>query len=219
MKKFFSTLFVASVVVVCATLFFTQTASGRKSQFVIGGALVNAGYRMQDHLLAYDFIEAHEHDITPQQIWEEVQRQNDLAAGVREMFPRTTYHPLVAIVACMDARIDTSELLGDTRRYYYILRTAGSVLDAKEAEMLELAVENGVKLVVLATHTDCAAEACAADPELRDRFPALAQAVDTRDVQYQSLAARPAFAERIAKGELLVKQVRIDTETDDLEEE
>ena len=28
----------------------------------------------------------------------------------------------------MDARIDTSELVGDTRRYYYIVRTAGSAL-------------------------------------------------------------------------------------------
>lgn len=219
MKKFTRALLVLVMIVVCGTLFLTQTAAGRKSQFLIGGALVNAGYRMQDHLIAYDFVEAHEHDITPQQIWDEIQLQNDLAAGVREMFPRTTHHPLVAIVACMDARIDTSELLGDTRRYYYILRTAGSVLDTKEAEMLELAVENGVKLVVLATHTDCAAEACAADPELRERFPALAQAVDSRNVQYQSLAARPVFAKRVAAGELLIKQVRINTETDDLEEE
>lgn len=33
-------------------------------------------------------------------------------------------------------------------------------------EMLELAVANGVKVVVLATHTDCAAEKVAGDPAL-----------------------------------------------------
>ena len=44
--------------------------------------------------------------------------------------------------------------------------------------MLELAVENGVKLVVLTTHSDCAAEKAASEPETRKRYPALAQAVD-----------------------------------------
>ena len=44
----------------------------------------------------------------------------------------------------MDARIYTNELVGDTRRYYYIVRTAGSVLAPPEQEMLELAVLNGV---------------------------------------------------------------------------
>ena len=58
----------------------------------------------------------------------------------------------------MDARIDTNELTGDTRHYYYVIRTAGSVLSEREEEMLELAVENGVELVVLTTHSDCAAE-------------------------------------------------------------
>ena len=72
----------------------------------------------------------------------------------------------------MDARIDTNELLGDTRHYYYIIRTAGSVLSPREEEMLELAVENGVKLVVLTTHSDCAAEKAASEPETRKRYPA-----------------------------------------------
>lgn len=44
-----------------------------------------------------------------------------------------------------------NELTGDTRHYYYIIRTAGSVLSEKEEEMLELAVENGVKLINIDT--------------------------------------------------------------------
>ena len=105
--------------------------------------MVNIGYRLQDRLSHFDF--EHDESITPDQIWAELERQNELAAGVRELFPRTARHPVVAILACMDARIDTSELVGDTRRYYYVVRTAGSVLSPAEQEMLELAVLNGVK--------------------------------------------------------------------------
>jgi hypothetical protein len=111
-------------------------------EFVVGGGLVNLGFRLQDRLSHFDF--EHDESITPDQIWAELERQNDLAADVRDIFPRTSRHPVVAILACMDARIDTSELVGDTRRYYYVVRTAGSVLSPAEQEMLELAVINGV---------------------------------------------------------------------------
>lgn len=46
------------------------TNSGRRAQFLIGGVLVNFGYRMQDHLESYDF--EHEHEISPDQVWSEV---------------------------------------------------------------------------------------------------------------------------------------------------
>jgi carbonic anhydrase len=114
----------------------------------------------------------------------------------------------------MDARLDTNELMGDTRRYYYVIRTAGSVLSEREEEMLELAVENGVKLVVWTTHTDCAAEKAAAVPEKRTRFPALARAVDERDERFAEFLARPAIAGRVAEGKLMVKRVEIDTLTE-----
>ena len=171
--------------------------------------MVNLGYRMQDHLESYDF--EHPEDISPDQVWEELKEQNATAALVRDWFPRTARHPLVALVVCMDARIDTNELTGDTRRYYYILRTAGSVLSEREFEMLELAVENGVELVVLTTHSDCAAENAASTPELRERFPALAKAVDERDSQIQEFLARPLIASKIAEGKLAVKLLDIDT--------
>lgn len=196
------------------TVWFVFTKSGRYAQFITGGVLVNLGYRMQDHLKAYDF--EHEEEIAPDDVWKEMQQQNALAAKVREWFPRTPHHPLVALVVCMDARIDTNELTGDTRRYYYIIRTAGSVLAEKEEEMLELAVANGVELVVLTTHSDCAAEKVAASPEQRRRYPALARAVDERDDQIREFLARPAIAERIEAGTLIVKIVDIDTLTERL---
>lgn len=188
------------------------TSIGRQTQFLLGGALINLGYRMQDHLQSYDF--EHDESITPEQVWEEILAQNRLAASVRAAFPRTSHHPLVALVACMDARIDTNELTGDTRRYYYVIRTAGSELSEREEDMLELAVENGVKLILLTTHSDCAAEKVAASPDLRLRFPALARAVDERPDRIRELLARPAFASRIQAGKLAVKLVDIDTMTE-----
>lgn len=201
---------VGCLAVVVAWLFLTN--SGRRTQFILGGVLVNLGYRMQDHLESYDF--EHKGEISPEQVWTEIKKQNALAATVREWFPRTERHPLVALVVCMDARIDTNELTGDTRRYYYILRTAGSVLSEREEEMLELAVVNGVELIVLTTHSDCAAENAASTPELRERFPALAEAVDERDVRIREFLDRPLIAEKISEGKLAVKLINIDTMTE-----
>ena len=175
------------LVLLAGWLFLTD--SGRRVQFILGGAMVNIGYRMQDHLETYDF--EHKDGISPDEVWTEMQKQNALAAAVREWFPRTGRHPLVALVVCMDARIDTNELTGDTRRYYYIIRTAGSVLSEREEEMLELAVENGVELIVLTTHSDCAVEKVASAAESRERYPALAQAVDERDERIRQFLRGP----------------------------
>jgi len=185
-----------------------------RAEFMAGGALVNLGYRLQDRLAKFDF--EHDESITPDQIWEELERQNELASGMRALFPRTARHPVVAVLACMDARIDASELVGDTRRYYYVVRTAGSVMAPAEQEMLEVAVLKGVKVILLTTHTDCAAEAAAADPELREKFPALIALMDERERRVQEFLARPIIRDAIAAGELKVKRARIDTSTDRL---
>ncbi|MCX6598160.1 MAG: hypothetical protein NTV70_17535 [Acidobacteria bacterium] len=181
---------------------------GGPIEFVLGGALVNAGYRLQDRLVSYDF----NHDeLTPEQVWDEFLQQNRLASSVRSLFPRSTRHPVIAMVTCMDGRLDTNEIAGDTRRYYYVIRTAGSVLAEKEEEMLELAVENGVKVVVFTTHTDCAAEKAARDPAKRTRFPQLTRAVEERGFRLQEFLGRPLIRERVQQGELLVKLMDLDT--------
>ncbi|HRI08259.1 MAG TPA: carbonic anhydrase [Nannocystaceae bacterium] len=199
------------LIAVVGTALLFGTAPGRRVQFVLGGALVNLGYRFQDHLEEYDFETEGEH--TPAEVWTALERHNELAAGVREWFPRSVRHPLVAVVACMDARIDTQELTGDTRRFYYVIRTAGSVLEHKEQEMLELAVESGVKVVVFTTHSDCAAERVAASAEEGPRYPALVEALGRREATIAEFMARPGIAPRIERGELLVKRVAIDTHT------
>jgi len=200
---------VAVAVAVAAIIFISP-----KNQFVLGGALLNAGLRMQDHLHSYDF--EHHEDITAEQVWAEFKRQNELSASVRRRFPRSTEHPVVAMLVCMDARIDTAELAGDTRRYYYVVRTAGSTLDPQEQEMLELAVANGVRLVVLTRHTDCAAEKAAKDPVRRAAFPHLVDSVDRRDERVAEFLARPLIKQRIQEGKLLVKELVIDTSADHL---
>ena len=214
MKKKLMVVFGVVVLLAVAVAGARWTAVGRESQFVVGGALVDAGYGLQDGLESFDF--EHHHDITPEQVWQELRKQNRLAAGVRHAFPRTPRHALVALVVCMDARIDTNEVVGDTRHYYYVIRTAGSVMSEREEEMLELAVENGVKLVVLTTHSDCAAEKAARVDQLRSRYPALASAVDERESRIAEFLARPAIASAVAKGTLAVKRVSIDTPYDEL---
>jgi carbonic anhydrase len=82
--------------------------------------------------------------------------------------------------------------------------------------MLELAVLNGVKVLVLTSHSDCAAEAAAADPEKREKFPALRDLMDTRVEHVEEFLARPVIRDAIDRGELMVKFARIDTNTDRL---
>jgi carbonic anhydrase len=184
---------------------------GDRIEFVLGGAMVNIGYRLQDRLEPFDF---EHHEVTPQQVWEEVLLQNRLASSVRATWPRSSHHPLVAIVACMDARLDTNEIAGDTRRYYYVLRLAGSVISPKEEEMLELAVQNGTKVVVFTTHSDCAAEKVSKHPTAYRQYPHLTQAIAERKLRLEEFMSRPVISERLRSGALLVKVMQIDTATE-----
>src|SRR5574342_498486 len=119
MKRRGKVISVAAGVILAAVVVLFFTGAGASLQFVAGGALMNLGYRMQDHLESYDF--QHHEEITPEEVWQEMLKQNELSASVRLAFPRTSRHPLVAMVVCMDARIDTNELTGDTRKYYYVI--------------------------------------------------------------------------------------------------
>jgi hypothetical protein len=177
-------------------------------QFEMGGAMINLGYRLQDPVARYDF--AHEHG-GPPEIWEQFLKQNHMASSVRQRWPRTNRHPVIALVTCMDGRLDTNEIAGDTRRYYYVLRLAGSVLAAKEEEMLELAVNNGVEVVVFTTHTDCAAEKASRNAAQRALYPNLVQAIDERESRFREFLGRPVIREKIEQGHLLVKWMDLDT--------
>ena len=203
-------LVLAAVVAIGTAVF---SVWGDRIEFVLGGAMVNIGYRLQDRLHTFDF---EHHEITPQQVWDEFMTQNRLASSVRATWPRSTHHPLVAMVACMDARLDTNEIAGDTRHYYYVLRLAGSVMAPKEEDMLELAVANGTKVVVFTTHSDCAAEKVSKDPSTAADYPHLTQAIRERRARFDEFLARPKIDAKVKKGELLVRWMHIDTATERL---
>jgi hypothetical protein len=181
---------------------------GSRIEFVVGGALVDLGYRLQDPLEDYDFEHHHPSAV---EVWDEFLNQNKMASSVRARWPRTARHPVVAMVACMDGRLDTNEIAGDTRRYYYVLRLAGSVISEVEEEMLELAVSNGVKVVVFTTHSDCAAEKVAKDAVKRASFPNLSKGIDEREAKFKEFLRRPLIQDSMAKNELLVKWMDLDT--------
>jgi hypothetical protein len=186
---------------------------GSRIEFAAGGALINLGYRLQDKLEDYDFEHHHPSAV---EVWDEFLSQNKMAASVRTRMPRTNRHPVVAMVACMDARLDTNEIAGDTRRYYYVLRLAGSVISEVEEEMLELAVANGVKVVVFTTHSDCAAEKVAKDVVKRASFPNLSRGIDERAAKFNEFLHRPMIQDGIEKKELLVKWMDLDTANEQL---
>lgn len=194
------------VLLVLVVLPVLVVAASDSLRFELGGGLIDLGFRLQDPI---EPPESH----TPEGIWNEVREHNELAAEVRALFPRSVHHPSVAMVVCMDARIDTDEIVGDTRRYYYVLRLAGSIMSEREEEMLELAVANGVEVILLTTHTECAAEHVAADASLRAQYPAIAAGVDERDQRRAEFLSRPVIAARVAEGALRVELARIDTRT------
>ena len=77
--------------------------------------------------------------------------------------------------------------------------------------MLVLAVANGVKVIALTTHSDCAAEKIAADAEKRKDYPALCAAVDSREERVEELLRRPLIADRMRRGELIIEWLNVDT--------
>ena len=67
--------------------------------------------------------------------------------------------PKALLIMCIDPRLDDNRILGDTRGYYDIIRIPGTLITPEIAEAVELAVvKHEVKLVLVATHTDCAME-------------------------------------------------------------
>ena len=195
-----------SVLIILAVLTALGVLLSPTVQYLLGGAFVNIGYRFQDHL----------HQLESNEQVEELIHQNRLAAKVREVFPRSEHHPKIALVVCMDARLDTNEIVGDTRRLYYIIRTAGSILSLPEQDMLELAVANGINTIVLTQHTDCAAEKASKDPEKRKLLPYLTNEVLAREKRIHEFLNRPEIRERIAKGDLKVLHSTINTSTGEM---
>ncbi|CAN5584003.1 carbonic anhydrase [soil metagenome] len=105
----------------------------------------------------------------------------DLLAANREYaarFPHAGFdgiaHAGVAIVTCMDSRIDPLRMLGLSHGDAKIFRNPGGRVTEAALEALVLGVHLlGVNRIVVAPHTRCAM-ASASEPELRERVAASA---------------------------------------------
>lgn len=71
-------------------------------------------------------------------------------------------------------------------------------------------------MLVLTTHTDCAAEKVANDSKLRLQFPVLAAEVDLRAKKMKDFLNRPIIVEKIAANELRVVEAKIDTKNSEM---
>jgi len=182
----------------------------RPAMFFTGGGLVSAGHMVQG--LVSGFSRAG-HVGTPQELLETVLIDNKTASHVERAVAGPNRKPEVIAVMCMDPRLNSEVILGDSRGYYDVVRLPGSVLSDEMIEAIELAVEeHAVELVLFTTHTDCAMEKVASGHEAH-RFPGLSNLVHKREEKFEELMRRPAIAERVKSGKLLVKRFKIDTAT------
>ncbi len=179
-----------------------------RARMIVGGVFVNLAYWSQDHVTSFDL--QHDHP-SPDDIMNFFLKQNEMASQVRKRFPRTPRHPEMAIVMCMDRRLDPVEVVADTRMFYYVIRNAGATIGPKEQENLEVAVRQGAGVVLFTRHSDCAGETLASDSKVAPLFPETVHAIEERDMRLRQFLARPYIQERVKTGRLLVKIMDIDT--------
>lgn len=178
--------------------------------FVGGGGLVTVGHMVQGFVTGFDYKGTVG---SPQQILDTVILDNQQASKVEGVVGGPTHKPEVMAVMCMDPRINSEVVLGDSRHYYDVVRLPGSVLSNEVIEAIELGVkEHRLKVVLFTTHTDCAMEKVA-HSEAAHEFPSLSNAVHKREEMYDHLLKRPLIAEKVRDGSLLIKRYQIDTPT------
>ncbi|MCC6588318.1 MAG: hypothetical protein IT168_16620 [Bryobacterales bacterium] len=182
----------------------------RPALFFTGGGLVSAGHMVQGFVGGF----SRSGEVgTPDDLLKTVLIDNESASRVERVVSGPRRKPEVLAVMCMDPRLNSEVVLGDSRGYYDVVRLPGSVLSGEMIEAIELGVkEHQVELVLFTTHTDCAMEKVA-HSEAAEHFPALSNAVHKREEMFQALMSRPLIAQRVKEGKLLVKRFRIETPT------
>ncbi|MGB5952825.1 MAG: carbonic anhydrase [Ornithinimicrobium sp.] len=136
--------------------------------------------------------------------------------GYAENFPHSGFdgvaHAGVAIVTCMDSRIDPLRMLGLSHGDAKIFRNPGGRVTEAALEALVLGVHLlGVTRIVIVPHTRCAM-ASASEPELRERVEASAhqpvtwQRFHVVDDQHRALLED---IERVRTHPLISEEVRV----------
>ncbi len=80
-------------------------------------------------------------------------------------------HPRTAIVACMDARLDTAGFLDSWAEPVHVVRNAGGRVTADTLRSLAVSCTMGAERIAIVHHTDCAM-ARHTDEQLRALLPA-----------------------------------------------
>lgn len=85
-----------------------------------------------------------------------VERNEKFAAGFSKAHLPTTPAKRVAVVACMDARLDTGALLGLEEGEAHVIRNAGGVVSEDVIRSLVISQRLlGTREIMLIHHTDC----------------------------------------------------------------
>jgi carbonic anhydrase len=74
----------------------------------------------------------------------------------------------LAVVTCMDARVNVERILGLAEGDAHVIRNAGAFVTEDVRRSLQLSRELGTEEVVLLLHTDCAARGGDLDTAARD---------------------------------------------------
>lgn len=70
-----------------------------------------------------------------------------------------------ALIACIDARVDPTRILGGEQGDYHVIRNAGGLVTDDALRSLMISQFHGTTRVVVMMHTDCGAMAYPADGE------------------------------------------------------
>ena len=150
---------------------------------------------------------------SPEQVLGNVLRYNARASRVRK--PAFDGRTWVAVVRCMDRKLDMGRIFGDMKFVDDIANPYGAVTP-REIEALQLAVsKHGVRLVCLLTHTECAALAIASGHD-GSAWPLISAAVDATPRHVEALLQAPVIAPALQAGTLAVIRATVITGTDRL---
>jgi carbonic anhydrase len=83
----------------------------------------------------------------------------------------------LAVVTCMDARVNVERILGLEEGDAHVIRNAGAVVTEDVLRSLELSRSLGTEEVALLLHTDCAARDGDLDEAARDSAAAIGGSV------------------------------------------
>lgn len=149
---------------------------------------------------------------SPTQIIDNILNYNRRATQQPKAPVTATY---IAVVRCMDRKLDLSRIFGDLKFVDDIANPFGAVRP-HIIEALKIAVlKHGVRVIFLLEHTDCAARSIAESAEA-ETYPLTTAAVSQHEKHVGTLLSDPVIDGAIRNQQLAVVRGVIVTDTDEL---